>query len=229
MVLYRDRHLRKHQIFACARWTGYTLLNNTFQSSKSGGPMAAAWAVMNFIGEEGYLELARGQLEAMRTIIEAIDRNEYLQLMTEPDLCLIAFTSDHVSVFDIVDEMHLRGWYIQPSLIYGGSKEHIHLSISASNVPHIDAFISDLEMSVEAARGIEPGTRITSSLEQLEGLDPTMLTDAGVTALLTGAGITPGVLPDRMADLNGILNHLPSELREYLLIEFVNGAFVPPT
>lgn len=227
MVLYRDRHLRKYQIFACARWTGYTLLNNTIQSSKSGGPMAAAWAVMHFIGDAGYLDIARRQLEAMRAVIEAIERNEHLRLMTEPDLCLIAFTSDTVNVFNIVDEMHRRGWYIQPAHAFGGSKEHIHITINASNVPQIAAFIRDLEESVEAMREAEPATLVAEFLAQFEGLDPTALTDDRVTELLAGVGVAPGTLPDRMADLNEILNHLPAEIRERLLIEFVNGAFIP--
>jgi sphinganine-1-phosphate aldolase len=64
VVLYRGEELRRHQIFACSDWTGYTMVNNTIQSTKSGGPMAAAWAVMQFVGEEGYLAYAKGLLEA---------------------------------------------------------------------------------------------------------------------------------------------------------------------
>ena len=47
LVLYRNKDLRKHQLFACSHWIGYTIVNNAIQSSKSGGPMAAAWAVLN--------------------------------------------------------------------------------------------------------------------------------------------------------------------------------------
>jgi sphinganine-1-phosphate aldolase len=57
VVLYRDKELRKYQIFTCANWSGYTMINATVQSSKSGGPLAAAWAVLHFIGDGGYLEI----------------------------------------------------------------------------------------------------------------------------------------------------------------------------
>jgi len=227
MVLYRDASLRRHQLFASAHWTGYAIVNNTVQSSKSGGPMAAAWAVMNHIGEEGYLDMARRQLEAMRAVIDCIERNEHLRLMTEPDLCLIAFTSDTVDVFSIVDEMHDRGWYIQPAHAFGGSKEHIHITINASNAPQIEAFISDLEACVESARRVGDSPIVTQFLSQFAGLDPGMLTEEAIAGILTAVGLTPGTLPDRMADLNGILNHLPPAVREQLLIEFVNSAFVP--
>ena len=59
IVLYRDRSIRKYQLYACASWTGYTVINTAVQSSKTGGPLAAAWAVLNFIGDDGYLEIAR--------------------------------------------------------------------------------------------------------------------------------------------------------------------------
>ena len=37
------------------------------RARKSAGPLAAAWAVLNFIGDDGYLEIARQVLEATRT------------------------------------------------------------------------------------------------------------------------------------------------------------------
>ena len=46
-------------LFASADWPGYTMLNTTMQSTKSGGPLAAAWAVVHHIGEDGYAGLAR--------------------------------------------------------------------------------------------------------------------------------------------------------------------------
>jgi sphinganine-1-phosphate aldolase len=47
VVLYRSKELRRHQIFTAATWTGYSVINPTMLSTKSGGPMAACWAVLN--------------------------------------------------------------------------------------------------------------------------------------------------------------------------------------
>ena len=74
-ILYRDKELRRYQIYACANWTGYTIVNPTVQSTKSAGPLAAAWAVLNFIGDEGYLEIARQVLDATRRIADG-DRRD---------------------------------------------------------------------------------------------------------------------------------------------------------
>ena len=40
LLLHRDAALRKPQFFASAAWPGYTMLNATTQSTRSGGPIA---------------------------------------------------------------------------------------------------------------------------------------------------------------------------------------------
>ena len=55
VLLHRTAELRRPQFFASAKWPGYTMLNPTMQSTKSGGPLAGAWAVVNTIGDAGYL------------------------------------------------------------------------------------------------------------------------------------------------------------------------------
>src|SRR5690606_37028357 len=59
LLLHRTPDLRRTQYFASAEWPGYTMLNSTMQSTKSGGPLAAAWAVTTAIGDSGYAALAR--------------------------------------------------------------------------------------------------------------------------------------------------------------------------
>jgi hypothetical protein len=147
--------------------------------------------------------------------------------MTEPDLSLIAFASDTVDVFDLADEMGARGWYIQPAHAFGGSREHIHITINASNASRIGAFIEDLEACAETARKIGEGPAVTTLLSRITGLEADAIAGEAMADLMAAAGVAPGTLPDRMADLNGILNHLPAAVREQLLIEFVNSAFVP--
>ncbi len=59
ILLHRTPALRRPQLFASAAWPGYTMLNSTLQSTKSGGPLAGAWAVVETIGDAGYERLAR--------------------------------------------------------------------------------------------------------------------------------------------------------------------------
>ncbi|MCJ7772059.1 MAG: aspartate aminotransferase family protein [Desulfobacterales bacterium] len=226
LVLYRSKDLRKHQIFACSHWTGYTIINNAVQSSRSGGPMAAAWAVLNYIGDEGYLNIARKKLEATKKIVEGIEKIKDLRLMTKPDMCMLSFTSDTISVFHLIDEMNSIGWYIQPALTFENSKENIHLSINYSNVEWVDDFLVDLEKCVEKVRPVKFGELGAAIQAQFAKMNPDELTDELFSEMLGMAGIEGAGLPEKMADINEVLNGLPAELRERLLIEFINNLFV---
>ena len=228
LILYRNKDHRRHQIYACSRWIGYTIVNNAVQSSRSGGPMAAAWAVLNYVGDDGYLEMARRKLAAVKTIADGIERIDGLRLLTRPDMCLISFTSDEVNVFHIIDEMNRRGWYIQPSLSFDNSPAHIHLSVSASNVGWEDELLKNLAECVRIARSLPDGELTALIKGSLKGVDLSTITDTDIMNMMAAAGVADGALPDRMADINGVLNALPAPVREKVLTAFVNDMFSQP-
>lgn len=225
VVMYRDRELRKPQFFACASWTGYTVINQTIQSSKTGGPLAAAWATISFVGDDGYLEIARRTFEATQKVIATIEDIPQLRLLGRPEFCLVAFTSDEINVFNIIDEMKERAWYIQPQLGFSGSKENIHLSISSISLDRVDEMLADLRECV--ARADQAPERGPDPIEQaLAGLDFSSLGPESLGQMMSLAGLEGGRLPERMAVINNVMNALPTELKESLLIEFFNDLFV---
>src|SRR5262245_60847951 len=212
-ILYRSASLRKHQIYACSKWSGYTVINPTVQSTRSAGPVAAAWAALPFIGDEGYPEIARQVRQATQRIVAGIDAIPELRVLGRPDMNLLAFASDGPSVFHIVDEMKERGWYVQPQLAFASSPENIHLSVNPASVRWVDALLADLRECTEKARALPAGQlapKIRAAFGQLrtEGLD-----DEVVLGLLAMAGSSGGGLPRRMADINEVLNALPVALR----------------
>lgn len=225
VVLYRSSDLRRYQLYACSNWTGYTIINPTVQSTKSAGPVAACWAVLHFLGDNGYLEMARQMYEGTRKIVAGIQQIAGLRILGEPDGNLVAFTSDEFSVFHLVDEMKERGWYIQPQLAYETSKENIHLSLGPSALRWADAFIADLRSSVELARGLPSGDVAGQLREALASVDVSQLSAEAFTEMLAMAGVSGSGLPGRMAQVNELLNGLPVPLRERLLVEYLNQLF----
>jgi glutamate/tyrosine decarboxylase-like PLP-dependent enzyme len=228
VILHRDRRLRRHQIYACAGWSGYTIVNPTVQSAKSAGPLAAAWAVLHHLGDEGYVRLARIMLEATRRVSAGIAAIPGLRLLGRPDMNLVAFTSDEVSVFHVVDEMRERGWYVQPQLAFGASPENIHLSINPSGERWVDDFLADLRACVERARGLSRGDGGAAIRDAVAGIDPAKLSEDEFAQLLGFAGVTGAGLPSRMAGINEMMNALPPRMREAVLIEYVNQLFARP-
>jgi sphinganine-1-phosphate aldolase len=224
IVLYRKAALRRHQIFACAAYPGYVVLNMTVQSSKPGGPVAGAWAVMRRLGDEGYLEIARRMQAATAEIVKGIAEIPGLAVLGKPEMSLLAFTSSDASVFTIADEMKTRGWYVQPQLRRGPSPENIHLTVGPTNGPWVPTFLADLRDSVQAAKG-QPESPLAAQLGgAMAGLDAATVSDEMLAQMLAMAGAGGGV-PGRMSEVNQILNQLPGPLVERLLVEALNGMF----
>ena len=227
-VLYRSKDLRKYGMYACSNWTGYTVINPTVQSTKSAGPVAAAWAALQFIGDDGYLEMARSVAEATDRIVAGIDAHPDLRLLGRPDMNLLSFSSDTVSVFHICDEMKVRDWYVQPQLAYGSSPENVHLSINPASVGWVDELLTDLAASVEAARHLPSGELAAAIAAEFGDIDPASVSAETIEGMLALAGTEGTSLPERMAPINEVLNALPVPLRERLLVEYLNELFHQP-
>lgn len=226
VLLHRDPSLRLPQFFACADWPGYTMLNSTTQSTRSGGPLAAAWAVTRAHGRSGYAELARRAHRAAVTFADAVP--EPLEVVAAPESTLVAVASrdPQVDVLVIVDEMQARGHYVQAQLAYGDTPATMHLSMSAASLDVIDGVIAALRESVEAARELGPVTVDPGLAEAARSLDPATLSDADFDGLIALAGLATGdgqpALPTRMAEVNALLSVATPALREQLLVAFLD-------
>jgi glutamate/tyrosine decarboxylase-like PLP-dependent enzyme len=225
-VLYRSKELRKYQFFACSRWPGYSVVNSAIQSSKTGGSMAAAWAVINYLGDDGYLKIAKHTMDATRKLADGIEKIEGLRLMARPDLCMFSFTADNVDVFHVIDEMKERGWYIQPQLSFDSSRKNIHISMNESSSNLADEFLSDLKDSVSRAKDIPTASCVSEVQMLLNNRGGGNITDEETKGMMAFLGIEGTNMPKRMAEINEILNIMPSNLREQLLIGFLNDMFI---
>jgi sphinganine-1-phosphate aldolase len=116
LLLHRTPALRRSQFFASAQWPGYTMLNSTTQSTRSGGPVAAAWAVVRTIGDGGYLALTEQVLDGMDRLLAGLVEVPALHVVAKPDSTPVALESDgSCDVFTVADELSAAGWYVQPS------------------------------------------------------------------------------------------------------------------
>ena len=228
LVLYRDAALRRHQLYACASWAGYTVINATIQSTKSAGPLAGAWATLHHLGDDGYLALARDTLDATQRLLEGVAAIPGLRILGQPEMSLFSFTADGFSVFPIVDEMKTRGWYVQPQLAFGCSPENIHLTVTAISAQRVEAMLADLRECTAIAQAQPRDPQREELLAHLGQLDPGDFTPELYAEMLGMAGLDGQALPARMADINAIMNVLPPALREQLLVAFLNDLYRPP-
>ncbi|GAA4571149.1 aminotransferase class V-fold PLP-dependent enzyme [Micromonospora coerulea] len=225
VLLHREPALRAPQYFAYADWPGYTMINPVIASTRSGGPIAAAYATLRHLGEDGYLRLAALTREAVAGLADAVRRVDGLRLMAEPESTVVCFTGTDpgLDLFVLVDELTARGWHTQPQLAYASLPASVHLTVTAAVAPRVAEFGPALAEAVAAARAAGP-VQLPPELLALAGsLTPEALTPDLIAGLAAGLGLGggPGPLPDRMAAVNTLLNAAPTRLRERLLVEFV--------
>lgn len=229
LLLHRDAGLRKAQFFASAAWPGYTMLNATTQSTRSGGPIAGTWAVVEHVGDSGYAELAGRAFDAVDAIVDRIESEAGLRLVASPDSTLVTLaTDDSLDPFTLTDELVSRGWYVQPQLSCGTDGPSVHLSVSAGTLAHVEEFGVALSGAVAAARASGPVAVDPGVVAFIEALDPAALSDRDFDGLLAAAGLVGAsaegdlALPTRMAQVNAMLDVASPAMREALLTAFLD-------
>jgi glutamate/tyrosine decarboxylase-like PLP-dependent enzyme len=229
VLLHRSPELRRAQFFASAAWPGYTMLNSTMQSTKSGGPLAGAWAVLRTLGDDGYLRLAADVFAAVDRIVDVVAGIGPLRVVAPPDSTLVALATDgSCDPFTICDEMAARGWYVQPQMSYAGRPATVHLSVSAATLTSVDAFAEALRGSVAAAVAAGPVAVDPGVVDLIRALDPAALSDDDFDGLLAASGLVSASatgsleLPARMAEVNAMLDEATPAMREALLVAFLD-------
>jgi len=225
VVLFADPAMRRRAYFASASWPGYTVINATVQSSKSAGPLGGAWATLAALGREGYLELGRTTLAAARELREGIAKIPGLRVLGDPESALVAFGSDEdeLDVFVLSDEARRRGWFLQPQLSYAGIPANIHITVTGVTLRGVEAMLEVIAQSVEAARERGPAQLPEGLVELVAGLDLDALDDAAFGELAAAVGVDLGGSGQpEMAVVNAVLDALPSDRREAILIRFLS-------
>ncbi len=225
-ILYKDRAIRRYQIFSYANWTGYAVINPGVTSTKGGGPIAACWAILNHIGREGYLRLVEAAQEASRKICEGVAEIEGLEVMGEGKINMLALRATDFDIFPLSDEMKDRGWFIQPQFGFANSSENMHLSVGYHNAHQVDAFVADLKEVTAKVRTEQQGKEAFVMPEEFKQF----IADTGpdvLDQLGDILGSDGSELPGRMEEINNMLNQLDADSREMLLGEFVNRLYNP--
>src|SRR5215213_7314025 len=161
VILHRTKELRRYQTFVFNGWLGGLYASPNLQGTRSGAPMAAAWAVMRHLGVDGYVELTRRTLEAadrMRSGIAAIDGVRVLGDGTLHVVAMAAAPSGAgraspgacepgLEVFAVGDLLHDRGWHLDRQR----PPDSLHATVSQGNAATMDAFLADLATAVATA------------------------------------------------------------------------------
>ena len=130
-------------------WASGTYATPSFLGTRPGGAIAAAWAVLNHLGQDGYRRLtaqALGYMDRFRAGIEAIPG---LRVLGEPVMTLFGYTADGLDLFAIAAGLTERGWLVFPD---EWPVKAIRFMQSPGHEPYIDRYLADLREVADEVR-----------------------------------------------------------------------------
>ncbi|KAJ8322397.1 hypothetical protein KUTeg_000047 [Tegillarca granosa] len=121
VILYKNSEYRKYQIYTYSEWPG-------------GGNIGAAWAAMQFLGEEGYMKKAQELMDTTKKLIEGITKIPGIKILGNPCMTAFAIGSNDpdVDIQVLADLMDKKGWKMERNI----KPDSIHCSILPHHIPY---------------------------------------------------------------------------------------------
>lgn len=150
VLLLRDAQLRRYQRFEFRDWPRGVYATDTFLGSRAGGAAASAWAVMNYLGEEGYRRIARRIMDTKEQLAAGINALPGLEVIQPSELCMLLYRSydADLDINAVAEGMVKRGWFVGRSI----EPEAIHFAINPVHSPILDGYLRDLRKAVQDAK-----------------------------------------------------------------------------
>ncbi|MBM3541063.1 MAG: aspartate aminotransferase family protein, partial [Alphaproteobacteria bacterium] len=147
-VLYRDAGLREYSTFAFDEWPAGSYVTAGTGGSRTGGPIAAAWALFHVMGEEGYLKAARTIMDTRAKLFDGLARIGGIEVQGTPHLGLVRYGSTAFDITAVADGMDERSW----SVGRGVEPDGIINLINPINAKAIERYLDDLGEVVRSVR-----------------------------------------------------------------------------
>jgi sphinganine-1-phosphate aldolase len=117
--------------------------------SRPGSLIAATWASMMVLGENGYIESCHKIVGTARNIESAIrddlELNVDLRVIGRPILSVVAFTSSSIDIYAVADGMSAKGWHLNALQ----NPPAVHVAVTLPIVASWEQLIKDLKLVVE--------------------------------------------------------------------------------
>ena len=157
LLLVADAADREWHKFESRAWQRGPYAAYTTQGTRPGGAVAAAWAAMNFLGDDGYLRCARLIMEAKAIMTAGIGAIPGLAILEPFDLCIFVWraTDPALDVGKVAAALDAEGWLVGRQQEPDG----IHLHLNPVHREVAEDYVAAVARAVEAARGGQ-GARI---------------------------------------------------------------------
>lgn len=154
-VLFRTDELYRHMPFTNKEWSGAPMTTPTLAGTRPGGAISAAWAVMNFLGIDGYREKQSLVCRTRERVAEGVKTLGF-DILGNPILGLIAFRHPNQDNFAIYSEMYRKGWFTSITT----EPPSLHLMLSPKHAEVVAGYLKDLKESLATVAAGRQGNGI---------------------------------------------------------------------
>jgi sphinganine-1-phosphate aldolase len=149
VLTYRNMNYLRHQFFITTDYPGGIYLSPTLLGTRAGGPIAAAWAGMKHLGENGYMSIAKKLMEVTKQLLVGLKSIPGIIIVGQPVMNLVSYatTKNHPDILVVADRLEEKGWMVERQQ----QPDSIHLTILPTNVGVIDQYLHDLKEAVAYA------------------------------------------------------------------------------
>ncbi len=149
-ILYRSADVLEHQMFVHTDWPGGIFASAGMLGTRPGGAIAAAWATMQALGHDGYMEQAEKVMHATRLIIDGVGAIPELEVIGTPHMSLLSYRSrsPELNIFAVGDQMERKGWHIDRLQ----KPDALHAMVTPLHADVVDEYLADLRSSIETVK-----------------------------------------------------------------------------
>jgi sphinganine-1-phosphate aldolase len=150
LILYSHREFHRFQSTEFADWPKGKYFTPTLAGTRPGGAIAAAWAVVNYLGESGYLARTSRVMQTWRKYLAGVAAIPELFVIGSPHLAILSYASDVVDIFCAADRLASKGWYMSRL----SEPRAIHQMVNIAHESSVNEYLEDLADAVKQSRNL---------------------------------------------------------------------------
>lgn len=150
LLLLRDGADKRYHQFQTSNWPRGVYATDTFLGTRPGGAVAAAWAVVQHLGREGYRRVARLTLGTRDALCKGIAAVPGLEVVKPQESSIVLYRSvdPRLDINALAKAMAARGWFV------GRATEPpaIHLALNPVHAGMVEKYLADLRAAAADVR-----------------------------------------------------------------------------